>query len=109
MTQTKQPTKPSAKDKAVALYNRVFSPDASYFDWKDGESYKVYCIRVCQEAIEAHETGVAELLEALRAIIHPDNERHIEFDSRREYYVAQIEGGEYHRAMQAIAKCERSE
>ncbi|KKL77401.1 hypothetical protein LCGC14_2035220 [marine sediment metagenome] len=47
-----------------------------------------------------------ELLEALRAIIHPDNERHIEFDSRREYYVAQIEGGEYHMAMQAIAKAE---
>lgn len=45
-----------------------------------------------------------DLLEALRAILHPDNDRKIEFDSRRQYYVALIEGGELERGLAAIAK-----
>jgi len=41
-----------------------------------------------------------------KAIMQPDNERIIRFDSKREYYVADIEGGELERARLAIAKAE---
>lgn len=47
-----------------------------------------------------------ELLEALRAIIYPNNERTVEFNSNQQYYLAKIEGGELERAIQAIAKAE---
>ena len=91
-TQAKtQPTKPSAGALRAAKQIAAERPE--------------FTIEAAAMLID-RETGAAELLEALRAIIYPNNERHIEFDSRREYYVAQIEGGEYHRAMQAITKCE---
>ena len=45
-----------------------------------------------------------DLLAALEAIVHPNNERTIEFDSDREYYVADLEGGELEAARAAITK-----
>jgi hypothetical protein len=39
--------------------------------------------------------------------VYPDNERHIVYDSRKEYYVAHIEGGELERARAAIAKARK--
>ena len=43
------------------------------------------------------------LLSALEAILHPDNERKVEFLSKLQYYRAYIEQGELERALAAIA------
>lgn len=45
-----------------------------------------------------------KLYRALQAIIEPANERTIRFDSKREYYVADIEGGELALAQTALAE-----
>ena len=50
-----------------------------------------------------------DLLAALKAIIYPDTDRSIEFDSSREFYIALLEGGELDRAQAAIAKAEQGE
>jgi hypothetical protein len=49
-------------------------------------------------------SAAPKLYSALQAIIEPDNKRTIRFDSKREYYVAEIEGGELARAQTALAE-----
>jgi hypothetical protein len=46
------------------------------------------------------------LYDALKAIIQPDNGRKIEFNSAKQYYIAQITGGELDRANEILKRVE---